>query len=331
MHPKIRPVGNGRPSFLGAPRCTALELLDADIAILGMPFTTPEDLSMSRCPCSEAPDAVRVQSQRLAGVLTHFDFDLGGSVFDGRTVSIADCGDVWGEPGKFEQNGRAATGIVELIREAGALPIILGGDHAAVLPTLRAYADQRSLRVVHIGAELHWCDAIAGVREGASTGMRRASELPWITSMIQFGLRGLGRARPQDVEDALGFGSKLVAAEQIHEHGVEAVLGKLPRGGACWICLDADGLDPSIAPGVELPAFGGLSYFEASNLLKAFAATGPVLGVALLGIVPRNDVNDMTSLLGVRLILNLLGALARAARFDTRASSASPVSALVHN
>lgn len=77
-------------------------------------------------------------------------------------------------------------------------------------------------------------------------------------------------------------------------------------------------------------ADSGLSYFEASSLFKAFAARWLVVGVALLGIVPRNDVNDVTSLLGTRLILNLLGALARAGRFDTRGSTESRISALVH-
>jgi agmatinase len=329
VHTIVRPVDIGRPSFLGAIRCTALELLDADVAVLGMPFTTPDDLNRSRSPSSDAPNVVRRQSERLAGVLTHHDFDLGGSLFDGRTVSMADCGDVWGEPGKFDYNSRAATSVVEVIREAGALPIVIGGDHAAVLAPLRAYSDQRSLCVVHVGAELHWRDEIGGVRDGARSGMRRASELPWVTSMIHLGLRGVGSARQQDVDDAVAFGSELVRAEEVHEWGVEKVLRCVPRAAAYYICLDADGLDPSIAPGVELPAFGGLSYFEASNLLKGLATRGPVVGLALLGIVPPRDLNDITSLLGARLILNVLGALARADGFHPREATQPSVSALV--
>ncbi len=245
MHVMIRPVAMGRPSFLGVPRCTTLELLDADVAILGIPFTTPDDLGQSRSPSSDAPDAVRGQSERLAGFLTHYDFDLGGSLFDGRKVSMVDCGDVWGEPGKFDDNNRLATVTVQAIRETGALPIVLGGDQAALPPALRAYTGHPSLCVVHIGAGLRWCDEVGGVHEGPRTAMRRASELPWVTSMIQVGLRGDGQARQQD------------------------------RAEAYCISLDADGLDPAIAPGVALPAFGGLSYYEASNLLKAWLRVGP--------------------------------------------------------
>ena len=327
----VQSVSFGRPSFLGARRSTTLELLDADVAILGMPFTTPDDLSSSRSPSSDAPGAVRQQSERLAGVLTHYDFDLGGPLFDGRKVSIADCGDVWGKPGKFEDNSRAATTVVQAIREADAFPVVLGGDHAAVLPALRACASHRSLCVVHIGAELHWRDEIEGIRDGPRSGMRRAAELPWVTSMIQIGLRGVGCARRQDVTDARAFGSELVRAEEMHQQGVEAVMHRIPRAAGYFICLDADGLDPAIAPGVEIPAFGGLSYYEATNLLNGVAGLGPVVGVALLGIVPDRDLNDITSLLGARLIVNVLGALARVDGFRRREpTTQSSVPAVVH-
>jgi agmatinase len=331
VHAIVRPVAIGRPSFLGAVRCTALELLDADIAILGMPFTTPDDLTSARCPSADAPDAIRHQSERLAGALTEYDFDFGGALFDGRRVSIADCGDLSGEPGRFDANSRAASRVVEVIREAGALPIVLGGDLAAIVPALRAYSDQRSLCVVHLGAGLHWHDEIGGVREGARSGMRRASEMAWVTSTMHVGLRGAGSARQQDVDAALAFGSQLVSAEELHHSGVEAVLRRVPRAAAYFICLDADGLDPSIAPGVELPSFGGLSYFQASNLLKGWAAMGPVVGLALVGIVPTRDLRDITSLLGARLILNVLAGLARADRFHRRESMPSRPPALVQN
>jgi arginase family enzyme len=67
-----------------------------------------------------------------------------------------------------------------------------------------------------------------------------------------------------------------------------------------------------------MPKFGGLTYFQASAVLKAIAARGRVVGVSLVGIVPANDVHGMTSLLGVRLMLTLFGAIAHA---DTRRTS----------
>ncbi len=119
------------------------------------------------------------------------------------------------------------------------------------------------------------------------------------------------------MDEARAFGSVLVRAEELHEAGVPAILRRLPPAPRYYVSLDAGALDPAIAPGVETPAFGGLTYFEATNLLKGIAARAPVVGLDLVGISPAKDLHDMTSLLGARLILNLLGALAHAGRIGT--------------
>jgi agmatinase len=141
--------------------------------------------------------------------------------------------------------------------------------------------------------------------------------------MLQVGLRGTGASRRREVDDARGFGSLLVGAEEVHRHGVEPALDRLPRADAYYISIDITALDPSIAPGVERPAFGGLTYFEATNLLKGVAAAGRVAGCDLTGIVPSRDVNGMTGRLGVRLVLNLLGAMAHSGQFE-RVTRESP-------
>jgi agmatinase len=96
--------------------------------------------------------------------------------------------------------------------------------------------------------------------------------------------------------------------------GVAAALTRVPRAPRYFLSLDIGALDPSIAPGLELPMFGGLDYYQATNLIKGLVGLGDVVGMALTGIVPDRDLHDMTSLLGVRLILNLLGALAHSGR-----------------
>src|SRR5262249_33836875 len=50
MQAKIIPVPMGRPSFIGAPRCEDLDALEADIAIIALPYNTPYDLAWSRGP-----------------------------------------------------------------------------------------------------------------------------------------------------------------------------------------------------------------------------------------------------------------------------------------
>ena len=67
---------------------------------------------------------------------------------------------------------------------------------------------------------------------------------------------------------------------------------------------------PAIAPGINALEFGGLTYYEVSNLLRGIAAKGKIVGFDVVEIAPGKDHQNITSLLAARLTLNLLGAMA---------------------
>jgi agmatinase len=312
MRARTVPVPVGRPSFIGVPRCDSLDALQADVAIVAYPYTVPYTIEWSRQPSSWAPGAIREASQRydLTRVFTHYDMDFGGDLFAGRRVQIADCGDVFEVAGQYEENSRNASAVLEEILARGAVPIVLGGDHATTIPMMRAYRGRGPICAVHVDAHLDWRDEVNGVHDGLSSPMRRASELPWVTGMFQVGLRAFGSARQREVDDAAAFGSVRVRAEEVHEQGVAAVLRRVPDAAAYYVSLDTDALDPAMAPGVNSVEFGGLTYFEVSNLLRGIAAKGRIVGFDVVEIAPGKDHQGLTSLLAARLILNLLGAMA---------------------
>ena len=316
-----------RPSFVGAPRCEDLTKLDADIAVLGVPYRTLDNPLDKRIGAISpqfqaetdpsqltsdllAPDAIRQQSLRFAGYLDHYDFDFGGDILAGRAVKIVDCGNIVASPDKYEEIRPAATTAVKAILERGAVPIILGGDHATTIPVLRAYENHGPLCVVQIDAHLDWRDEVNGVREGLSSPMRRASEMPWVQSMIQIGLRGIGSARQGEVDDARAYGSVLIRAEELHQVGVQEVLRQVPPADSYYLSIDADGLDPSIAPGVPAPMPGGLTYYETINLMRGLAEKGKIVGFDYVELVPGLDIGSQTSLFAARIILSLIGVLA---------------------
>ena len=206
VRPQTVPVPIGRPSFLGVPRCENLETLDADVAIVAFPYTVPYTIEWSRQPSSWAPGAIREASMRYPHLLGHYDWDFGGEILAGRRVRIVDCGDVFEIAGQYEDNGRRATAVIKAILARGSVPIVLGGDHATTIPMMRAYDGRGPLCVVHIDAHLDWRDEVNGVHDGLSSPMRRASELPWVTSMFQVGLRAVGSARQREVDDSAAFG-----------------------------------------------------------------------------------------------------------------------------
>ena len=305
-------------AFLGLPVQTDLSALDADVAILGVPRGVAYPHQTERPGSSDAPGAIRAASQRFARFIAHHDFDLGGELLAAAT-RVIDCGDVLsGAPDGGSRAGyapdegsavTAATDAVRAILERGALPIVLGGDDSIPIPVLRAYDGRGPIVVVQVDAHLDFRDEVNGVRDGYSSGMRRASEMAWVGRIIHVGLRGVGSATTQDVADARAAGNVLITAREIRELGVETVFDALPDDAACFVTLDCDGLDPSIMPATNAPLPGGLTFDETAALLRGLARRGRVVGMDLTELVPALDVNGVSALVAVRLISNLLGAL----------------------
>lgn len=306
----IQPIPSGLPTFVDAERCQRLDQLQANVAIIGVPYGVPYDVAGMRSPSAPAPGAIRAASMRFRRFLTHYDFDLGGPLLAGKDVRIVDCGDVAMESGDFEGNSQRTTEAIEQIRAAGAVPIVLGGDHAIPIPVMRGYSDIGSMAVVQLDAHIDWRHEVNGITEGLSSPMRRASELSYVSGMAQFGLRGAGSARKDEVDAALAYGAKLVTAEEIHNRGVAAVEDRIPDAQSYYITFDADGLDPSIGPGVNTPALGGLTYYQSVRLIEAVARRGNIVGFDFVEVVPDNDVGGLTCFAAARLVLFAIGAMA---------------------
>ncbi len=301
-------------TFMGFPFCADLDALEADVAILGIPFGAVYDPVEAANDQSNAPAAVRAQSLLASDGLDRWDFDLDGPLFAGRDVRVVDCGDVTAElrdPAAHYARAEAAT---RKILARGALPVVIGGDHGVPIPVFRAFEGRGPLTLVHIDAHLDWRDEVNGVPDGYSSPIRRASELPWFERIVQIGMRGQGSAREDEVRAARDWGAEIVPAHDIHAKGMAAVLSRLPEGGRSYITIDADGLDPSVMPAVAAPVPGGLWFHQVRELIHGLAAKGPIVGMDLVEITPARDVNGISSLVAARLILNLIGALARAER-----------------
>lgn len=303
-------------SFMGFELALDLETLVADVAILGVPYGAAYTIDEISNDQTNAPTAIRRACMQAEDRLERWDFDLGGTVFDGRPVRAVDCGDIAGTPHDLAAHGLATETAVRAILNAGALPIILGGDHGITVPVLRAYDGAGPLWVIQIDAHLDWRDRKVGVDSGYSSPMRRASELPFVDGVIQIGLRSQGSARPEEVEAARAYGARLITAETLHDEGVDAALAQVPDNARYYLTIDADGLDPSVMPAVAGPAPGGLSFTQAAKIVRGLARKGRVVGMDIVEITPARDVNQITAVTAVRLILNLIGSAVRAGYFD---------------
>jgi agmatinase len=292
--------------FLDVAIETDLARIDADVAILGVPHGWPYPRPGATAGCAEAPAAVRRASQRLARFRGHWDFDLDAPMLppDGGP-RMMDGGDVPGVPSDGPGNAARTTEAVRAILAGGATPICIGGDDSVPIPILRAYEGRRPITVVQVDAHLDYRDEVEGVREGYSSPMRRASEMPHVERIIHVGLRGVGSARAADVEDSRAAGNLLLTARELGERGVPWLLEQVPADASVFLAFDFDGLDPSALPAVSAPSPGGLTWVEAFDLIAGL--DGRLAGAVFTEYRPDLDSLGHAALSASRLIVKSLG------------------------
>jgi agmatinase len=258
-----------------------------------------------------AADAIRAASQEDASLIEHWDFDLGGPLFNGKPVCCIDAGDI---PTTMHDNAGNRATIEAKTREILALPaipILLGGDDSVPIPFLAGFADHGPVWILQIDAHIDWRDELHGERYGYSSPMRRASEMPHVAGIVQVGIRGVGSARPAEIEAARHYGSRIVTAREIHSQGVEAALRHIPEGARVVITLDCDGLDPGIMPGVAAPTPGGLTYTQVIDLITGVGQRARIAGFDLVEFYPPADIGGLSALTAARLLVNVIGAIVR--------------------
>ncbi|MDE2289852.1 MAG: agmatinase [Burkholderiales bacterium] len=308
----------GHQTLLYSTLVTELEGLEADIAVLGMPFGSPYSAKAFTNDQTNAPQAIRAVTDRIVRAPDHYDFDIDGPMLQGRTdIRFVDCGNVLPDLARPGDHYRRAELAVRRILEAGALPIVLGGDHGITTPVLRAFDSKAPVTLIHVDAHLDWRDEVNGVKDGLSSPIRRASEMAHVERIVQIGLRAQGSARPEELAAARAYGSELITAYELHDIGMDAVLERIPDGGNYYLSIDADGLDPTIMPAVDGPAPGGVTFVQARKLIHGLVNKGRVVGMDIVEIQPSKDnASKLTCVTAGRLIVNLIGAAIRAGYFD---------------
>lgn len=277
-------------TFLGLDYCDDLATIDASSAFVGVPCATPY---LSVGPYAKnGPASIRTAGASWTANVDRHNFDVGGVLFPDGTKRAVDIGDLHFDEVDFASNRATIRETVVSLVQKGVVPIVIGGDDSVPIPMLDALADTGDrYTVLQIDAHIDWRDEYQGERLGLSSNMRRASEMAHIEAIIQVGARGIGSAYPQDVQDALDWGVKLVPAADVATQGIAPVLDLIPQGTTVVICIDIDGLDPSIAPNTIGRAPGGLHYHDALGLIVGASERGTIAAINFVEILPENDID----------------------------------------
>ena len=298
----------GLVSFMKSPVCEDFSKIDADVAILGVPY----DAGIGFRPGTRfGPREIREYSVRYSGWgswKTSGYWDINDKKRKLATTRIVDCGDVDVAYYDIERNMRLITQGASAILERNALPVMLGGDHSVTYPLVRAFERFAPLDIVHFDAHLDWIDHVEGIKFANGSPFRRISELPFVRHMTHLGIRDL-RSREGDYNDAIKFGAQIFTRQTIRERGPKAIVEAMPQMNNIYVSIDIDGLDPSIAPGTGSPTVDGLLYHEVRELLQRIATKGRVVGFDVVEVNPFLDLHGQTSLLTTTMIAEFLGAI----------------------
>ena len=304
----------GIPSFLRTPICTDLETLDADIAIMG----APTDEGSPFLPGSRfAPRSIREHSMRF-GANGYYDPEtkkmfLEHELTNGR---IADVGDASVLPTNAEDTFHNITALTLKVLDRGALPVVLGGDHAISYPVVRAFSEP--LHVMHFDAHIDYSAWMHGYEFTNGHAFRLIRTLPQVVSLTQVGIRSLRNVK-SIVEDSLGDGNRVLTMQDFYAMGPQGLAETLPQNSKCYISIDIDVLDLALVPGCVSAEPNGMSYAELRDALFALAERTEIVGFDLVEVNPQLDVGTgITSYLGAHTILELMGSICEQPRWITR-------------
>ena len=287
--------------------------IDADVAVMGAPYDFGTQF---RAGARFGPRAVREASTLFsfghAGAYDHED----DATYLPQSVRIVDIGDadiVHTDTAQSHANIR--TGVQAILR-AGALPVVIGGDHSINIPCIEAFADQGPIHILHLDAHLDFVDERHGVKVGHGSPLRRAAEKAYVTGMTQVGIRNVSSTARDGYEAARAMGSDILSVRQFRALGPKGVAARIPKGARLYVTIDIDGFCPSIAPGTGTPSHGGFLYYEVLELLQQVAQAHDIVGIDLVEVAPDYDHSQSTAILAAQVLLNFLGFIfhARGAR-----------------
>jgi agmatinase len=304
-------------TFLGVDRCDLDDpssFVDADVVIVGAPF---DGGTSYRSGARFGP-----QAMRSACYLAHDGSrpSLAMRVDGLQDMRVVDAGDVELYSGDAVRSCADLELVIEKIAQSGAIPLVLGGDHTITWPDVTGVARARGwgkVSVIHFDAHADTGDIEFGSLVGHGQPMRRLIESGAARGdrFLQMGLRGYWPG-PETLAWMAEQGMRSYEMTEIVTRGLdecltEAFVIATDQCDGVFLSVDIDVCDPGHAPGTGTPEPGGLSARQLLDAVRRICYELPVVGIDVVEVAPPYDHADITALLGNRVVLEALSAIAR--------------------
>jgi len=307
------------------PNTSFTSVTPKQIRVIGVPL----DLGQSRRGVDMGPSAVRV-----AGLEARLEA-VGHVVEDGGNVAVAipEQKKEGAAHAKYLKEITATcTKSAELVLkslEAGAVPLLLGGDHSMAAGTVAGVAEFYRRQNQKIG--LIWIDAHSDMNTPDTSPSGNVHGMP-LAAIMGLGPNELGnifnfspKIHPENCvlvgirdvdahekENIRRAGVEVFTMRDIDERGMRTVMEEAlrmaGRGTAGYhVSLDMDWIDPEDAPGVGTPVWGGATYREAHLAMEIISDHGRMLSMEIVEVNPVIDEHNQTADLAVELALSAFG------------------------
>jgi agmatinase len=313
---RYQPMYGPDITLFGVPRCNLDDpetYGDAEAVVVGAPF---DGGTSYRSGARFGPRAIR-SSDYLPydGLRPHLALRIDPL----RELKVVDAGDVPMNPGLIEKSLKSVEKAVARIAEAGAVPVILGGDHSIALPDVTGVARTLGwgrVSVVHFDAHADTADIQAGSLFGHGTPMRRLIESGAVRGdrFLQIGLRGYWP--PSNTLHWMAQQKmRCFEMSEIVNRSLDSVLDEaleiaLDDCDTVFLSVDIDVVDPGMAPGTGTPEPGGLTSRQLLDSVRKICREAPVGGLDIVEVSPPYDLSDITAMLASRVALEALAGIA---------------------
>jgi agmatinase len=286
------------------------ELAGIDVAIVGAPT---DDLVSDRPGTRFAPRAIRAASCPPGP-------HLEAKVDAFAELRMVDFGDAAVLPADAARSHAAIEETVGQVLAAGAVPVVLGGDHSIAEPDLRACAAKHGpLGLIHFDTHTDTGTEVFGVEVSHGTPMYRLVEAGVVdpSRYVQIGIRGYWPGPKEFAwQDARGITSFFM--HDVRRQGIDAVVEQalaVVGRGPVFLSVDIDVLDPAFAPGTGTPEPGGMTVADLLWAARTVAAGVDLAGAELVEVIPTAVGSaDITALAAERVVREILTGIALARR-----------------
>ena len=290
----------------------AIRAANADVAIVGAPY----DEGVSARPGARlGPKAIRGAHYTTGPGA----WSVQAEVAPFEALTVVDAGDAPVVPGRPERSLRVIHEKVRRVARAGAIPVVLGGDHSITYPSAAAVArvqDPASIGIVHFDAHADTGADQWGSLIGHGQPMRLLIDEGWVagSNFVQVGLRGYWPG-PETFDWMREQGLRWHTQVELEERGVEAVIDDaiaeaLDGPDRIYLSVDVDVVDPGMAPGTGTPESGGMLGRELLRAIRRIVSSVDLCGMDLVEVSPPFDHAEVTAMLAVNCVMEAVSALA---------------------